>query len=129
MTRRGPRDGGRDGREAGQGLAVEGVGENRLHRVVAILADRERAGAGGVQPGGAVALAQAQDALGATEAIQRPIAEQPLDEVAARGADVGGARTAPRRRLQEEVDLVRRQVGGEGAPLAGRARRCVATRA
>lgn len=43
----------------GRGLAVEGMDENRLHGVVAILADGEGASAGGIQPGGAVALGQA----------------------------------------------------------------------
>ena len=76
MTGWGRRDGGRDGREAGQGLAIEGVDQDGLDGVVAILADRERAGTGGFQTGGTVPLAQAQHALGAAEPIQGPIAEQ-----------------------------------------------------
>ena len=87
--------------------------------MVAVLADGEGARAGGIHPAGAVALAQAQNALGAAEPIQRTLTEQLLDEVATRGADLRRAGATPRRRLHEKVDLVRRQVGREGPPLAG----------
>ena len=119
MTGWGRRHGSGDRHDVGQGLAIEGVGQDRLHGVIAILADRERAGAGGVQPSGAVALGQAQDALGAAQPIQRPIAEELLDELLARGADISGAGATPGRRLQEEVDLIGGEMRGEGAPLAG----------
>src|ERR1700693_3572100 len=103
MTRRHCRDGGSDRREAGEGLAVEGMGQDRLHRVVAILAGGARASAGGLQARGAVALAQAQDALGAAEAIQGAIAEERLDEAEAGGADLRGAGLTPGGGLQEEI--------------------------
>ena len=116
MTWRGRRRGGGDGRDIGQGLAIEGVRQDGLHGVVAILADGEGTGAGRVQPGGSVAVAQAQDPLGAAEPIQGAIAEQMLaeqmlDEVATGRPDLGRAGATPGRRLHEEVDLVRRQVG------------------
>jgi len=109
-------------RELGQRLLVEGVDEDGLDGVIAILADSMGAGAGGVEPGRAVALAQAEDALGAAEAIEGPITEQDVDEQGAGGADAGGLGPAPGGGLQEEVDLVGWQVGGQGAPLAGAGR-------
>ena len=49
--------------------------------------DTARPGARGVQPGGAIALGQAQDALGAAEAIEGPITEERVDEQRGSGTD------------------------------------------
>ena len=106
-------------REVGQGLLVEGLHEDGLHGVIAILADRMRAGTGGLEAGGAVALGEAQDALGAAEPIEGTIAEQGVDELGAGPANLDGLRPTPGGRLHEEVDLVGWEVGGERAPLAG----------
>ena len=57
----------------GQGLGVEGVSQDRLDRVVAVLASRVGARAGGFHAGRAVALGETQDALSAAEAIEGPI--------------------------------------------------------
>ncbi len=97
---RGAAAGGRrggDGREAGQRLLIEGVGQDGLDGVVAILADGVGAGAGGVEARGAVALGEAEHALGAAQAIERAIAEQGLDEQGTGGADLGGAAPDTRR--------------------------------
>lgn len=65
----------------------------------------------------AVAVDEAEDALGAAEAIERTVAEQGVDEQCTGGADVGGALATPRGRLHEEVDFLRWQVRDDGPPL------------
>jgi hypothetical protein len=110
----------RDARdEVGQGLLIEGVDEDGLDGVVAILADRVGAGTGGVEAERAVALGEAQDALGAAEAIERAITEQGVDELGAGSPDLSGLRPTPGRRLHEEVDFVGRQVSRQRAALPG----------
>src|SRR5262245_51477922 len=88
MARR--RAGGRRdmGDEVGQGLLIESLDEDRLDGVVAILANRMRASTGGVEARRAVALGEAQDALGAAEAIEGAIAEEGVDELGAGPTDL-----------------------------------------
>jgi hypothetical protein len=108
-----------DGRDHGQRRAIEGGRQDGLNGVIAIFLDGRGAGAGGLEPRGADALREAQDALGAAEAIQRTLAEQGVDEAGAGGPDLGRPLATPRGALQEELDLVGRQVIEQGAALAG----------
>jgi len=108
-------------RQIGERLLVKALHENGLDRVVAVLLDRTGAGASGVEASGAVALAQPENALGAAETIERPVAEQGLDELGAGRADLRGVLAAPRRGLHEKVDLLGWEMSGEGSPLAGAA--------
>ena len=103
-------------------LLVEPRGQDRLHCLVAILAEVGGPRTGGFEPGGAVPLAEPQDALRAPEAIERPIAEQVGDERGTRRPDRRRALLAPARGLQQELDLVRRQVVEEGPALCCRSR-------
>ena len=80
MPRRRDRGRRRHGREPGQRLPVERVDEDGLDGVVAIFADGVRAGTGGVDALGAVAVDEAEDALGTAEPIEGAIAEQGVDE-------------------------------------------------
>lgn len=123
MARRHERRRGRGGRGEGRGLQVEGVSQDRLDRVVAVLAGGVGARAGGLQAGRAVALGEPQDALGTAQAIEGPIAEECVDEPRARRADGGGALPTPGRRVQQELDFV----GASVRRWPGRARRWVAT--
>jgi hypothetical protein len=107
------------GRGERQGLGVEGVSQDRLDRVVAVLARCVGARAGGLQAGRAVALGQAQDALGAGEAVEGPIAEERVDEQRAGGPDRGRALATPAGRVHQELDLVGGQMSGQGPALAG----------
>jgi len=111
--------GGHERREARQRLLLEGVDEDGLDRVVAILTDGVGAGTGGVQMGGAVALGQAEDTLGAAKTIERAITEQGVDEQRAGRADLGSLGATPGGGLHEEVDFLGRQVGGQCAALPG----------
>ena len=85
------RRGGGHRREARQRLTIEVVDEDGLDGVVAIFADGVRAGAGGVDPSGAVAVDEAEDALGTAEPIEGPVAQQGVDEQRAGGTDLDGA--------------------------------------
>ena len=114
-----------DPAEIEERLAIEARRQDGLHRGIAVLPDRTGAGAGGLQPGRAVPLGEAEDALRAAQAIEGPIAEERGDELGAGRADLGRLLLAPAGRLQQEVDLVRGQVIVQGASLAG-ARRAVA---
>jgi hypothetical protein len=87
--------------------------------VVAILTDGVGTGAGGLQAGRPVPLGEAEDTLGAPEAIEGPITEQGVNEEDAGGAKGGGALATPGGGLQKEVDFLRRQVGDQRAALAG----------
>ncbi len=107
------------GLDHAQRLPIEAGGQDQLHRGVAVLAHGAGSGAGRFQPGRAVPLGEAEDALGASQAIERSIAEERGDERGAGGADRRGLLLAPARRLEEEVHLIRGQVVVEGATLAG----------
>src|SRR5262245_30047938 len=100
-------------------MLIEPIGEDGLDRVVAVLAHGMRARTRGLQTRGAKALGEAEDALGAAQAIEGTIVEQRLDERGAGGPDLGGALATPGGRLQEEVDFVGRQMVDERAPLTG----------
>jgi hypothetical protein len=91
--------------------------------VVAVLLDGGGPGAGRLQPGGADPLGEAEDALGAPEAIQRTLPEQRLDEPATGRPDLGRPLLTPGGGLQEEVHLVRGEVIQERSALAGAGRR------
>ena len=117
MTRRGTARR-RDRSEFRQRLLVEGMDEDGLDRVVAILADGAGAGTGGIEPRGPVTLGQAEDPLSAAETIKRTIPQQGVNEERAGVADLGGALATPRGRLQEEVDFLGRQVRAQRAALA-----------
>ncbi len=112
-------------REVEERLPIEARRQDGLHRGIAVLPHRTRSGAGRFQPGRAVPLGEAEDALRAAQAIEGPIAEERGDERGAGRADRGRLLLAPAGRLEEEVDLVRGQVIVQGPPLAG-ARREVA---
>lgn len=70
---------------------------------IPVLPHRERASAGGLEARGAVALRQAEDALGSPQPIEGTLPEQARDERGAARADVGGPLLAPDRRLQQEA--------------------------
>jgi hypothetical protein len=106
-------------REAGQRLPIEGVVQDRLDGVVAVFTDGMGPGAGGVDARGAVAVGEPEHALRAAQPIERPLAQQGLDEQGTGGADRGGALATPGGGLQEEVDFLRGQMGDERAALAG----------
>src|SRR5437870_5540162 len=72
-----------------------------------------RAGTGGVDALGAIAVDEAEDALGAAQPIEGTIAEQGVDEQRAGGADLGGARATPCGRLQ----VLGRAVGAPASDL------------
>jgi len=91
VTRRRARGRRRHRGEPGQRLPIEGVDEDGLDGVVAILADGVRAGAGSVETLGAVAIDEAEDALRAAQAIKGAVAEQGVDEQRAGGTDLRGA--------------------------------------
>jgi hypothetical protein len=118
---RGRRGGRRRGRQPQleQRLAIEAGRQDGLHRLVAILPHRGGPGAGRLQPARTVALGEAEDALGPSQAIERALAEEGGDERGAGRADLGGPLLTPPRRLEEKVHLVRREVRVERPPLAG----------
>src|SRR4029453_16854707 len=73
---------------------------------------------GGVDPRGAVAIDETEDALGAAQSVERAIAEQSVDEERAGGADLGRALATPGRGLHQEVDFLGWQVRGQRPALA-----------
>ena len=87
--------------------------------MVAVLAHGVGAGTRGLQARRPKTLSESEHPLGAAKAIERAIAEQGVDDDGTGHADLGGALATPGRRLQEEVDLIGRQMRGERAALPG----------
>src|SRR5262245_56604181 len=100
----------RDRGQVGQRLLIQSLHQDRLDGVVAIFRDDTGAGTGGVEARRAVALRQAQDALGPAEPIERAVAQQAVDELRTGGADARRLLAAPGGCVHEEVDLLRWQM-------------------
>lgn len=101
-------------------VGLQPGGQDALDGAVGRVADRDRLGAGQLEPRGAVLIGQAEHALGGAQPEQRVLPEEFSDHRDGCPADLGGAGATPGRSPHGERDLLRRVVRHISG-LAGRA--------